>query len=243
MSEADATRTPRAERRPRPILWAMIFVVFGSGGFLAWRYYRLTGGLVGADRAKTLEFLEEEKKRLSSAATQAVEKGSELARSALAEAKAALASKLAELEKWFAARKLALPSRKELTARAKDLTQKLKDAIPEKEKEKPPAVEQPGVAKSPEPTAEATRGGTDAFARAKEEFRLGLEHWKAAGEPGSPHEQEELALARKHFTAAQELLEVAEKERPGDPAVESLQTDCNRFLYDCMKRTKLDLNK
>ncbi len=31
----------------------------------------------------------------------------------------------------------------------------------------------------------------------------------------------------------------ASEERPRDREIERLATDCNRFLYDCLKRTKI----
>ncbi|MHC4252658.1 MAG: hypothetical protein ACYS9X_26370, partial [Planctomycetota bacterium] len=88
----------------------------------------------------------------------------------------------------------------------------------------------------------ATGRAAEFLARGRDEFRTGLEHWRAAGEPGSPREQEELALARERFTSAQEHLTRAQEGAPDDPEIEELLVDTNRFLYDCLKRLKVDVS-
>lgn len=103
-----------------------------------------------------------------------------------------------------------------------------------------PAVKQP--TKRPKPRARGRR--EDRYLRqGREAFRKGVEHWRAAGAPNSPKEQKELAIALRHLTEARRLLGKAARKAPDDLKLQELQVDCNRFLYDCNKRTIVNMRR
>jgi len=254
-SDREERRTPRPRGRPRPLLWLVVSVALIACGFAAWRYYRRTGAVIGLDRRKTRDFLLEEKERLAAVASEAIDRGSDAAREKLAEAAEKIARKLSELEAWLKARKLRPSTREELGRRAMEYERRSAVELPAGPAGgAPPQVPSggpapgrreggsPGEVELAPASREAGADAAEPLRRGREELRLGIERWKAAGEPGSPHEQKELAAARKHFTAAGEFFEQAAARRGGaDREIESLQEDCNRFLYDCMKRTRLEL--
>ncbi len=81
----------------------------------------------------------------------------------------------------------------------------------------------------------------DPYVLGRREFDRAFGHWRKA-RPASADEQRELKTARKHFATARDHFERAKELHPDDAKLDELLTDCNRFLYDCMKRTILDLH-
>ena len=71
-------------------------------------------------------------------------------------------------------------------------------------------------------------------------YEEGLSHFRKT-RPVNPKWQEELAIAGGLFAEAQGYLARAHEADPNNAAIEELQTNNNRFLYDCMKRKTLNL--
>jgi hypothetical protein len=224
-----------------------MLVAFLGSGYLVWRYRETTGGLE-YDKEKLKEVFSDEydgaKIKLATA-KRVIEKASI---ETVADARKLLTS----VDAWLKARKVAPATREEL----KDVGEKYERESGHKptpidlpvisrptgraEPVEPaePAVETPSV--SIVARAEKARRAKT-IARGLEEFRAGFKHWQTAGSPGSPREQTELALARVRFTSAQDILTPLQEDAPDDPEIEKLLVETNRFLYDCLKRLKVDV--
>jgi len=224
----------------------VLIVAVGGAGYLAWRYHQATGTF-HLDKEKLKAIVSNE----VDGAKAKLEKTGRVVRDASIRTIADARRLLVSVEAWLKERKVSPATREELEDAderyARDLRQEpAPDTVP--------AVAEPsGAAEGPpetlpadtSPEPVATRAATEEEAalvrRGRAEFRSGLEHWRAAGEPGSPREQEELALARERFTSAQDILTRAQERAPDDPEIEKLLVDTNRFLYDCLKRLKFDV--
>jgi hypothetical protein len=241
------------------LVLVVVVIALAGGGYYAWRQYEKTGEIPGMDAEESAEFAERAK--------EFKEKGSEKFGEILTDSRELLGKRKADLEKWFKERDIKLPTRKELAATA-DKYLKSDDeskAEPEARSEDVPAAEavasrseaeRPRRADDEEdsssppadegPADLRTDRRVDAFdvdprILGRREFRRGFERWKAAP-PASPGEQTALKAAREHFTAARDHFQEAAKTFRDDPKLEEYITDCNRFIYDCMKRTVLDMD-
>jgi hypothetical protein len=80
------------------------------------------------------------------------------------------------------------------------------------------------------------------FEQGKEHFRKGLEHYRRSA-PGKPDWLLHLKNATPEFEKAQSLMQDYADNHPEDKKAQDLFLDVNRFLYDCYKRTPLDIKK
>jgi len=242
-------RGARPPRRPsflRKLIVSVLVVAVLGGGYLAWRYRQRTGE-IDLDREKWRTLVSDE--------VDGAKAGLEKARSVIKDASIKTVARSRELlgsvETWLKERKVAPATREEL----KDTGERYA-----REFARTPEAPSGGAATSgsgasgtteqapagdassgPAEPAEATGEAAESLVRGREEFSAGYEHWRAAGEPGSAREQEELALARERFTSAQEHLTSAQEGAPDDGRIEELLIETNRFLYDCLKRLKVDV--
>jgi hypothetical protein len=69
------------------------------------------------------------------------------------------------------------------------------------------------------------------------EMRQGQSYLSKAGMPGTPGEQDNLALARDHLGKAQQCFSTALEYVPTDMDLEDLATSCGRMLYTAQKRS------
>jgi len=72
------------------------------------------------------------------------------------------------------------------------------------------------------------------------EMRQGKSFLSAAGMPGTPGEQANLARAREHLGKAQQCFSTALEYVPTDMDLENLATSCGRMLYTAQKRSVVD---
>jgi len=103
------------------------------------------------------------------------------------------------------------------------------ETAPQRE-EQPPAV----TRRAPRPASNPD------LEKGRKLYEQGLSHFRNT-RPANPKWQEELAVAGGLFTEAQGYLARAHDADPNNAAIEELQTNNNRFLYDCMKRKTLKL--
>ena len=96
------------------------------------------------------------------------------------------------------------------------------------------------VTPAPVAVAKSPRDNSPEYRLAAEHFRKGLEQYKLST-PGTPNEQKQIALAEVEFRKAQEAAGKYLDAHPDDRKAEEFFTEINRFLYDCMKRTTLDV--
>ena len=247
---------------------AVVIGIFGVGGYFAWSHHKEIGEAVGMDPEKTEE-LAERAKDLAATAGEKAREGAARAREVLGERKTDLEAwfkerdieipsredlvAIAEKYKSRFAGNGASPAGDvdEATERDETGTGK-KEPVevasrppqPEGERRRRPTAR--GRRETPAPPAPAPGGEapaeSDPLELGNAEFKRGFALWKAAP-VGSPDEQEKLRQAREHFSAARDHFAEVRKARPDDAEIEELLTDCNRFLYDCMKRTVLDVYK
>jgi len=98
-----------------------------------------------------------------------------------------------------------------------------------------------GTVKAPPgtPAAVSRREASPDYRTARDCFRKGLEHYKLST-PGTPAEQEKIALAETEFRSAQEAIGRYLDANPDDAEAEDFFVEINRFLYDCLKRKTVD---
>ena len=96
------------------------------------------------------------------------------------------------------------------------------------------------VTPAPVAAPKSPRDSSPEYRLAGEHFRKGLEQYKLST-PGTPNEQKQIALAEVEFRKAQEAAGKYLDAHPDDRKAEEFFTEINRFLYDCMKRTTLDV--
>jgi len=226
-------------RSPLGRLAAFILITaVGGAGYLTWRYRRATGTFqLDKEKLKTVVSNEVD------GAKAGIKKAGRVIKNVSIRTVADARSLLVSVEAWLKERKVSPATREELENTDKRYT---REFGPQPEVAAPPAVAEPSAAvptdtsTGPVATHTAPTESAELVREGRVEFRSGLEHWRAAGEPGSPREQEELALARERFTSAQDILTRAQERAPEDPEIEKLLIDTNRFLYDCLKRLKFD---
>jgi hypothetical protein len=249
---------PQGGGGKRFILFVVVLALAG-GGYYAWRQYEKTGELPGMDAEESADFAERAK--------EFKEKGSEKFGEILTESRELLGKRKADLEEWFKERDIKLPTRKELAATADKYLKSDDESDGDSDHEPDDKPDPEAVASRSEASRPRREGGeTDSTSSSageepldlrtdrrvdgfdvdprilgRREFRRGFERWKAAP-PASPDEQVALKAAREHFTAARDHFQEAAKTFRDDPKLEEYITDCNRFIYDCMKRTVLDLD-
>ncbi|MHC5057009.1 MAG: hypothetical protein ACYTKD_20215 [Planctomycetota bacterium] len=220
-----------------------LVIVAGGGGYLAWRYHQRTGE-IDLDKERWKAVVEDE----VDGAKAGVEKAKRVIKDASVKTVAEARDLLGSVEAWLKERDVAPATREELKKADEEYAREFGGETPAGA---PAGDAATSGADEATPTgapadAAAPRAATgeaaEFLARGREEFRKGFEHRRAAGEPGSPREQEELALARDHFTSAQEHLTRAQEGAPDDPEIEKLLVDTNRYLYDCLKRLKVDVS-
>ena len=241
-------RPPRRPSFLRKLIVATLVVAVLAGGYLGWRYRQKTG---------EIDFNKEEWRTLVSdevdGAKANFDKAGGVIKDASIKAVARSRELLGSVETWLRERKVERPTREELEGVDRRYARESGRA-PEAPSggaatsgsggsataDRPPAGDASSDPGSPSAPVEATGEAAELLERGRAEFHAGREHWRAAGEPGSEREQEELALARERFTSAQDILTRAEQEAPKDPRIEELLVDTNRFLWDCLKRLKVD---
>ena len=224
-----AGRVPRRSSFLSKLIVSFLVLSAGGGGYLAWRYHQRTGE-IDLDRDRWNSVVSDEVDGAKAGLEKAKRVIGDASRRTVRDARELLAS----VEVWLEERKVAPASRRELEDAGREYARRL---TYEKGQEPAAGREPPGDA-----PADAPAGGAAEFlGKGREEFHVGLGHWRAAGEPGSAREQDELVLAREHFTSAQDHLTRAQKGAPDDPRIEKLLVDTNRFLYDCLKRLKVDV--
>ncbi len=238
-----AGRVPRRSSFLSKLIVSFLVLSAGGGGYLAWRYHQRTGE-IDLDRDRWNSVVSDEVDGAKAGLEKAKRVIGDASRRTVRDARELLAS----VEVWLEERKVAPASRRELEDAGREYARRL---TYEKGQEPAAGSEPPGDARAdapaggeavPETAGRAAAGEAAEFlGKGREEFHVGLGHWRAAGEPGSAREQDELVLAREHFTSAQDHLTRAQKGAPDDPRIEKLLVDTNRFLYDCLKRLKVDV--
>jgi hypothetical protein len=107
---------------------------------------------------------------------------------------------------------------------------------------KPAAKPRPKPAARPGP-APAPANSPEAKGRAL--MKKGVKHWKestiALQKGNRPKEQRELKASKQYFDKALRELTAASEKDPGNHKLQDLLVDCNRFRYDCLKRTILNV--
>jgi hypothetical protein len=236
-------RGERPPRRPsflRKLIVAMLAVALLGGGYLGWRYRQKTGE-IDLDKEKWRTLVSDE----VDGAKAGYKKVKNVIKDASIKTVARSRELLGSVETWLKERKVEPATREELKETGERYARDFgrgsrtpsRDASPPEAAGTPEAP--PASAPSPPPASrEATGEAAKSLARGREEFSAGYEHWLAAGKAGP--EQEELALARERFASAQEHLNRAQEGAPDDESIEELLVETNRFLYDCLKRIKVD---
>lgn len=234
--ERDRLRARRSRGRSflrRPIVFLMV-VAAGGGGYLAWRYHQRMGRIdLDGERWRAVVSDEVDGAKVG------FEKASRVIKDASLKTVARSRELLGSVEAWLRKRKVSPASREELDNAGEKYVRESRREPPAEAPAGDVAISGTSGTVGEEPAA--TGEVAEFLGKGREEFGAGFEHWRAAGEPGSPREQEELALAREHFTSAQEHLTRAQDGAPDDPRIEKLLVDTNRFLYDCLKRLKVDV--
>ena len=97
---------------------------------------------------------------------------------------------------------------------------------------------------APTPTP-AMKRGSSSEQRGRDLLKEGVKHWKVSTEAlqkgNRAEEQRELAASRKLFDQALKHLTEASRKDPGNADLQNMVVDCNRFRYDCLKRTIISL--
>ncbi len=82
-------------------------------------------------------------------------------------------------------------------------------------------------------------------AKGRDLLKEGVKHWKvstiALQNGNRAKEQRELKESKKYFDQALKELAAASEKDPGNHKLQDLLVDCNRFRYDCLKRTIVSL--
>lgn len=254
MPETASAPPPQAGGSRRLVTTVVVLGVLG-GGYYVWKHYKDTGEIVGMDAKESKAFVARAKELKDRAAAKAG--------ALLAESREVFQKRKADLEVWFKERDIKVPTREELVAIAdkyrkgsdeKDATpvssprrrRERRSSAPEESPRTRPAAASGSASSSSRTTSrsetsrveEAPEG--DPYVLGRREFDRAFRHWKNA-RPASADEQSELKTARKHFATARDHFERAKELDPDDAKIDELLTDCNRFLYDCMKRTILDV--
>jgi hypothetical protein len=103
---------------------------------------------------------------------------------------------------------------------------------PPKRVVKPRSKPNPGSKSKPANTSEV---------RGRELLKKGVKHWKVSTEAlqkgNRSKEQRELKASKQYFDKALKELTAASEKDPGNHKLQDLLVDCNRFRYDCLKRT------
>jgi hypothetical protein len=112
--------------------------------------------------------------------------------------------------------------------------------------EEPRMVRAPLVAIPREPKGPPVPpAADDELTEARRMLAKGVEVWRESSIALQEHrikeEQELLVQAIALFDQARKELHRVREEHPDHPDVEPLLLDCNRFMYDCLKRRKLEL--
>ncbi len=103
-------------------------------------------------------------------------------------------------------------------------------------------VEKPKPIVKPKP---APKRKSTVEAKGRDLLREGVKHWRVstiALQAGNrAKEQKELAASKKLFDKALEHLSEALEKNPDNSDLQNRVVDCNRFRYDCLKRTIVNL--
>lgn len=269
MPETASAPPPQAGGSRRLVTTVVVLGVLG-GGYYVWKHYKDTGEIVGMDAKESKAFVARAKELKDRAAAKAGALLAE-SREVFQKRKADLEVWFKERDIKVPTREelVAIADKYRKGSDEKDAPpvssprrrRERRSSAPEESPRTRPAAASGSASSSSRTTSrsetsrtETSRSETthrettrveeapegDPYVLGRREFDRAFRHWKNA-RPASADEQSELKTARKHFATARDHFERAKELDPDDAKIDELLTDCNRFLYDCMKRTILDV--